>query len=239
MRLRDRRAIACANPIFGFVADKAIDHRIGRAAMRVPARRVAERQHVERMEGDHAGKAIVVAFCGMDRLRPPHLLRRLAGEAQRARYAVALHRRLGRQKPAQAGNAEAGMRIGVAAGLIAETRARSLDGRRVLAIARHRVILGIHADRRPGAVGPVGAKGGRHPARAFLDRKALVLQTLDIPGGRLVFAPGGLAEIEDRPRPCRQRRLDVVQTGKRGRLSRVRHRILHRSKKAVKRLAKK
>ena len=40
----------------------------------------------------------------------------------------------------------AGMRIGMAAGMIAQARARALDRGRILAIARHRVIFGIHAD---------------------------------------------------------------------------------------------
>ena len=77
-----------AHPVFRLVADEAIDHRIGRAAMRVPAHRVAQRQHVEGVEGDHAVEAVIIALGRMDRLGAAHLLGRLAGEAQRARDAV-------------------------------------------------------------------------------------------------------------------------------------------------------
>ena len=44
------------------------------------------------------------------------------------------------------------------------------------------------------------AREGRgHAAGAFLHGEALAAQPVDIPGRRLIFAPGRLAEIEDMP----------------------------------------
>jgi hypothetical protein len=61
----------------------------------------------------------------------------------------------------------------------------------------------------------MGGEGGRHAGGAFLDRKAVLTKEPHIPVGGAVFAPGGLAEIEDGGGPGRQIGSDRVDMGKR------------------------
>ena len=161
-----------------------------------------------------AVEAVVVALRRMDRLGAAHLFSGLSREAQRAGQAMALHCGLGGKQAAEPGNAKARMRIGMAAGMFAQARARRLISGRRLAIAGHGVIFGIHADGGACTVRPMRGEGGRHAGRAFLDGEAMGAQRLHIPVEGLVFPPGRLAEIEDGGRPGREIRPNPVDMGK-------------------------
>ncbi len=130
----------------------------------------------------------------------------------------AFHRRLGGQKPAQRADSKAGVRVVCLARLIAQPRARLAP---VLAAWQlpGTVVFAIHADDRPVlarfTVRPVGAEGGGHPGRSFLDREAFGPQPRHIPFCGAVFTPGGLAEIEDRRAPIRQIGRARIDCGKR------------------------
>ena len=218
MRLRNGGAILRA-PAFRRVTAEPVDHRIRRPTLRVPAHRVAQGQHVEGMEGQYRRQPVIIAPGRVDGFGPAHFLGGLAGKAQAALDSVPLHRRLGRQKPAQPGHAQTRMRIGMPGRQPVQPVARARLGGGGLTIAGHRVIFGIHAHHRPVATGPLRAKGCGHSARAFLDRKALGPQPLHIPRGRAVFAPGAFAMVENRRTALREVRgmgLDPGRGGRKG-----------------------
>src|SRR5699024_4726192 len=74
-----------------------------------------------------------------------------------------------------------------------------------LAVARHRVVLGVREQARSVAVGPGGAERGGHPAAADLDLEAVRAQSLDVPTRRCVLPPAWLGEVPDVPVPVRPR----------------------------------
>ena len=84
-----------------------------------------------------------------------------------------LHRGPSGQKTAQCADTQRRMRVGVAAGVFAQPVTRPLDGIRRLTVAGYRIVFGVTGNRRPLAIAPDGAKGGRHTAAADLDLKAL------------------------------------------------------------------
>ena len=184
-------------PRLRLFAEEFVDRRVVRPAMGVPARRVAQRQHVEGVEGDDGVKPVVIALRRMDGLGAPHLLRRLAHEAERAGDAVLLHRRLGRERADERAHAECRMRVRVPTCKARQALARLAPRHRRLAVAGHRIIFGIGHDGGPRPVGPCGGEGGGHAARAFLHRKALGAQALHVPLRRAVFPPRRLGQVPD------------------------------------------
>ena len=196
MALRDGRAVT-GTPAMRLLAEEAIDHRKSRTAMGVPAYRVAERQHVEGVKAQHGSEPVIIALGRMDGLGSAHFFGRLSGEAQATRDPVSLHGRSRGQEPTQRRHAQGRMRIGMAGSVDGQpfSRPRHPVGR--LAIAGYGIIFGIHADHGARAVRPLGTEGGGHAARPLLHRETLGAQSLDIPGGRAIFPPGRLGEIED------------------------------------------
>src|SRR5579862_6530806 len=93
----DRTVAGRGAPGLRLVTDERVDAATVRAAVGVPARGVAERQHVEGVEADDGVDAVVIAPQSVHELRALHLLGRLAKEAQRAGDLRRLHRLLRRE----------------------------------------------------------------------------------------------------------------------------------------------
>jgi hypothetical protein len=74
---------------------EAINHGERRTAVRVPAGRIAKRQHITGMETHHGIQGVIIALGRMNRFAGPDLLRRFAEIHQEAGYIVFLHRGLG------------------------------------------------------------------------------------------------------------------------------------------------
>ena len=115
-----------------------------------PSRGVAIGHHVMRMKRDDGVEPVIVARGGVDGLGAAHLFGGLAHEADGAGDAVPFHGGLGRKRADQRTHAQCRMGIGVAAGKARQALARRAVGVGHLAVAGHRVILGIGHDGGPG-----------------------------------------------------------------------------------------
>ncbi len=186
------------------ITDEGVDAAPVASGMGVPHAGVGAQCSERGMKRYRRVHVVVVALGGVDWLRAAHLLRGLAHELQAPGDIVALHRRLGGQYPGQGGDAEGGMRIGVAGRGMMGAVPELAPGHAVLVVAGHGVILGIGSDGRPAAVRPARAEGGRHAAGAFLDLDSLPLQAVHIPCRRPVFAPRRFVKDPDHAMPVRE-----------------------------------
>src|SRR5918995_1042185 len=167
--------------MFGLLAEKLIEEAVIGTAMGIPARGVAQRQHVKRVERDDRVEAIVIALRRMDRFRAAHFFSGLAHEAERPLQAVLLHGRLGSEDPGERAYAESRVRIGMSAGKAGQAMTRCAVSRCLLAVARNRVVFGIGHYSWTGARVPSRGEGGRHAARPLLDGKTFRFQLRYIP----------------------------------------------------------
>src|SRR5690625_3015341 len=85
----------------------------------------------------------------------------------------------------------------MARGIRAEPLARFAARSGRLAIAGHRVVLGVGEQRRTIAGARLRGEGGGHPGRTLLRLETRRAQTRHVPGGRLVLAPGRLGQVPD------------------------------------------